>query len=62
MFIVFLHVSNFLHRGGVQPGETVQVDVPIVPKKLGTRTLLVDVDTKQVKDMKGYAEVEVVSS
>uniref|UniRef100_H2YCU3 protein-glutamine gamma-glutamyltransferase n=1 Tax=Ciona savignyi TaxID=51511 RepID=H2YCU3_CIOSA len=42
-------------------GGTAQFSFPIQPKKLGKKSILVDVDAKQVKDLKNFHEVEIVN-
>nr|CAB3266928.1 protein-glutamine gamma-glutamyltransferase K [Phallusia mammillata] len=46
----------------VVAGGTAQMTFMIQPKKVGRRALLVDVDAKQVKDIKSHLEVDVVES
>ncbi|XP_078483974.1 protein-glutamine gamma-glutamyltransferase K isoform X1 [Ciona intestinalis] len=46
----------------VVAGGTAQFSFPIKPKKVGKKSILVDVDAKQVKDLKNFFDVEVVSS
>ena len=50
----------FLFSKSLQYGQTQTAKFPFTPRKPGKRTLLVDVDTTQVKDFKAAADVEVL--
>lgn len=50
----------YLCSRSLRHGETQTAKFSFIPRKAGKRTLLVDVDTTQVKDFKAAADVEVL--
>lgn len=54
--------KNFHFSKSLQYGKTQTAKFSFTPRKPGKRTLLVDVDTTQVKDFKAAADVDVLPS
>ena len=44
----------------LKPGYRVQSIIKFVPEKAGSYTIMVDVDSAQVKDIKNFASLEVL--
>ncbi|XP_048406361.1 protein-glutamine gamma-glutamyltransferase 2-like isoform X2 [Stegostoma tigrinum] len=45
--------------GTINPGEVITKEISIIPKKMGLKKLTVDFDSDNLKDVKGYANIDV---
>jgi hypothetical protein len=50
----------FTSRGFVGPKQEAEISLRIKPHKAGEKMLLVDIDAKEIKDLKGQAVITVV--
>ena len=50
----------FAFRGFVEPKQEAEISLKIKPHKTGERMLLVDIDAKEINDLKGQAVITVV--